>query len=111
MFSINLWLLCRLAALERPVTHQCSATIKDPAEIEPQWTGYMQAATLVGLTLTGLFLAFKLKDLGKRKNKTLLQNSATTKPNPQFPPLLSLSYFGFKYTGLFWFSVLIFKCA
>jgi len=50
MFSINLWLLCRLAALERPVTHQCSATIKDPAEIEPQWTGYMQAATLVGLT-------------------------------------------------------------
>jgi len=46
--------------LQNPVTHQCSATIKDPAEIEPQWTGYMQAATLVGLTLTGFGLAFKL---------------------------------------------------
>jgi hypothetical protein len=46
--------------LQNPVTHQCSATIKDPAEIEPQWTGYMQAATLVSLTLTGFGLAFKL---------------------------------------------------
>jgi hypothetical protein len=46
--------------LERPVTRQCSATIKDPAEIETQWTGYMQAATLIGLTLTGFGLAFKL---------------------------------------------------
>jgi hypothetical protein len=46
--------------LERPVTHQCSATIKDPAEIEPRWTGYVQAATLIGLTLTGFGLAFKL---------------------------------------------------
>jgi uncharacterized repeat protein (TIGR02543 family) len=44
--------------LERSVT--CSTTIKDPAEIEPQWTGYMQAATLIGLTLTGFGLAFKL---------------------------------------------------
>jgi hypothetical protein len=46
--------------LDRPVTHQCSATIKDPAEIEPRWTGYVQAATLIGLTLTGFGLAFKL---------------------------------------------------
>jgi hypothetical protein len=60
--------------LERPVTHQCSATIKDPVEIELQWTGYVQAATLVGLMLTGFGLAFKLnarRGHGKESFKSL----------------------------------------
>jgi len=53
--------------LQNPVTCQCSATVKDPAEIESQWAGYVQAATLIGLTLTGLGLASKLRGNGKRK--------------------------------------------
>jgi uncharacterized repeat protein (TIGR02543 family) len=50
--------------IEEPVTSGCLATIKDPAEFESQWSAYMLAAWLMGLTLTWLGLAFNLRSRG-----------------------------------------------
>jgi len=60
-------------AIEEPVTCECSATIKDPAEIGSQWSAFTRAATLMGLTLTWFGLAFKFRRRGRVKFQKVIK--------------------------------------